>query len=236
MKTRAIVSLAVAAAIAAGLSTATGAGSRGRFTANVTNPWFPLRPGTVFVYRGVKDGKPARDVLRVTQGVKVIDGVPCRVLDDRLYLAGRLEERTSDWYTQDGRGNVWYYGETTAELDRHGKVRSTEGSWQAGVHGAKPGIFMPARPAVGQSFRQEFYRGHAEDRFRILRLHARIRVPYVSSNRAILTQETTALEPGVVDHKYYVRGIGTVKEQTVKGGDERAVLVSLGRARRSSPR
>ena len=105
-------------------------------------------------------------------------------------------------------------------------MTTTEGSWQAGVNGARPGIFMPAHPQRGQSFRQEYYKGHAEDRFRVLRLHAPVSVPYVSSRNALLTQETTALEPGVVDHKYYVRGIGNVKEETVKGGNERAVLVS----------
>ena len=198
----------------------------GRFSANVTNPWFPLRPGTVFVYTGVKDGRPARDVLKVTHATKVIAGARCRVLDDRLYVSGRLAERTTDWYTQDPKGNVWYYGEATAELDAHGRVTTTEGSWQAGVNGARPGIFMPAHPQRGQSFRQEYYKGHAEDRFRVLRLHAPVSVPSVSSRNALLTQETTALEPGVVDHKYYVRGIGNVKEETVKGGNERAELVS----------
>lgn len=148
------------------------------------------------------------------------------MLDDRLYLNGRLAERTTDWYSQDSKGNVWYYGEATAELDAQGKVTSTEGSWKAGVDGARPGIFMPAHPKVGQSFRQEYYKGHAEDRFRVLGLHTTVKVPYISSTNALLTRETTALEPGVIDHKVYVRGIGTVKEETVKGGNETAVLVS----------
>ena len=198
----------------------------GGFTANVTNPWYPLKPGTTFTYKGTKDVRPSREVLKVTRRTKLIDGVPCRVLDDRLYLNGRLAERTTDWYSQDSKGNVWYYGEATAELDAQGKVTSTEGSWKAGVDGARPGIFMPAHPKVGQSFRQEYYKGHAEDRFRVLGLHTTVKVPYISSTNALLTQETTALEPGVIDHKVYVRGIGTVKEETVKGGNETAVLVS----------
>ena len=90
------------------------------------------------------------------------------MIKDRLYLNGHLAERTTDWYTQDGKGNVWYYGEKTAELDRQGHVTSTEGTWQAGVDGAKPGIYMPAHPRVGQSFRQEYYKGHAEDHFKVL--------------------------------------------------------------------
>jgi hypothetical protein len=200
------------------------------FTARVDNPWFPLRPGTVYVYRGVKDGASARDVLTVTHAVKTIAGAPCVVVKDRLYLDGKLEERTTDWYTQDRRGNVWYFGESTAALDKRGHVKSTEGTWQAGRDDAKPGIYMPARPTPGRSGRQEFYKGNAEDHFRVLSLHATIRVPYTSSSKALLTKEWTPLEPGVLDHKLYVRGVGTVLEQTVKGGDERLELVSVRRS------
>jgi hypothetical protein len=197
------------------------------FSARVDNPWFPLRPGTVYVYRGSKDGLPSRDVVTVTHRTRAIAGAPCVVVTDRLYLAGRLRERTTDWYSQDARGNVWYFGESTAELDRNGRVTSTEGTWLAGRNGARAGIYMPAEPRVGRSGRQEFYRGHAEDHFRVLSLHASVRVPYTSSTRALLTMEWTPLEPGAIDHKLYVRGIGTVLEQSVKGGSERAALVSL---------
>jgi hypothetical protein len=187
------------------------------FSAHVDNPWFPLRPGTVFVYRGVKDGKAARDVVTVRRETKTIDGAPCAVVDDRLYLDGKLEERTTDWYSQDRAGNVWYFGEATAELDRRGQVTSTEGSWEAGRDGAKPGIYMPAKPTVGRSGRQEYLRGHAEDHYRVL---ARTR-------DVVITEEWTPLEPGTLDHKTYVRGIGVELEQTVRGGDERNALVSI---------
>jgi hypothetical protein len=142
---------------------------------------------------------------------------------------GKLREQTADWYTQDTRGNVWYFGEDTAELDEQGRVTSREGSWQAGRNGAKAGIYMPARPRVGYRGRQEFYRGHAEDHFEILSLHAEVKVPAVSTKRALLTREWTPLEPGTIDHKYYVRGLGNVREQTVKGGQERMELVSMRR-------
>ena len=201
----------------------------GNFVGRVDNPWFPLAPGTTFVYRGVKDGKSASDVFTVTHATKTIQGVRCTAVRDRLYLAGRLEERTTDWYAQDRRGNVWYFGESTAEFDRAGRVTSTEGSWQAGRDGAQAGIYMTARPTVGQARRQEYYKGHAEDHFQVLSLSTNVRVPYVASKHALLTKEWTPLEPGTLDHKVYVRGIGMVKEQTVKGGDERAVLVSLRR-------
>ena len=189
-----------------------------RFVAQVDNPWYPLKPGTTLVYRGVKDGKPSRDVVTVTHRTVTIAGAPCVVVSDHLYLAGRLAERTSDWYSQDRAGNVWYFGEQTAELDRHGRVTTTEGSWQAGVHRAKPGILMPAHPRLGQTGLQEYWKGHAEDHYRVVGLFGR---------NAVLTEEWTPLEPGVLDHKFYVRGIGTVLEQTVKGGDERNTLVSV---------
>ncbi len=185
------------------------------------HPWFPLKPGTTFVYTGVKDGEQGRDVVRVTARTKVIRGVRCTAVDDLLYLRGRLAERTTDWYAQDSEGNVWYFGEATAELNKKGGVTSREGSWLAGVDGAKQGILMPARPKVGQSFRQEYYKGHAEDHFSVLSLSASVVVPYTASAHALLTKEWTPLEPEVIDHKLYIRGIGLAKEETIKGGDER---------------
>ncbi len=203
--------------------------SPGNFVRRIDNPWFPLRPGTKFGYSGIKDGKAARDVYRVTSATKTINGVRCTAVSDRLFLAGRLAERTTDWYAQDRRGNVWYFGEATAELDRTGRVTSTEGSWQAGRQGAQAGIYMTAQPMVGQSRRQEYYKGHAEDHFAVLSLRASVSVPFVTSKRALLTKEWTPLEPGTLDHKYYVRGIGEVKEVAVKGPTERLELVAVRR-------
>lgn len=210
-----------------GASAALAAPSGGHFTARVTNPWFPLHPGSTYVYRGYKDGKSARDVVTVTHQTKRIRGANCVVVHDRLYLRGHLGERTTDWYTQDKAGNVWYFGEQTAELDRNGHVTSTSGTWRAGVRGAEPGIYMPAHPRVGLSGRQEYYKGQAEDHFQVLSLHAHVSAPYTSTGRALLTKEWTPLEPGTVDHKFYARGIGVVLEQTVTGGSERAALVSF---------
>jgi hypothetical protein len=195
------------------------------FTARVDNQWFPLRPGSSYVYTGLKDGKRSRDIMAVTHTTKKIDGVPCVTVFDRLYLRGRLEERTTDWYSQDSKGNVWYFGEDTAELDPHGHVTSTEGTWTAGVDGAQPGIYMPAHPHVDQSGRQEYYKGHAEDHFKVIGLFSTVTPP--NTRNTLLTQETTPLEPGTVDHKMYVRGIGTVLEQTEHGPNERNELISL---------
>jgi hypothetical protein len=195
------------------------------FSTRVDNQWFPLRPGSRYLYTGVKDGKPSRDVMIVMHQTKTIIGVPCVAVSDRLYLRGRLEERTTDWYSQDSRGNVWYFGENTAELDAHGHVTSTEGTWTAGVDSATAGIYMPAHPRVGQTGRQEYYKGHAEDHFRVIGLFGAVNP--LGTKNALLTEETTPLEPGTVDHKLYVRGIGTVLEQTQKGPNERNELVSF---------
>jgi hypothetical protein len=223
-----VLAAAVVATAASAQPTTAGGIDPGRFSARVTNPWFPLRPGTTFRYRGMKEGKRLLDVFAVSNRVKRIMGVPCVVVRDRLYLDGRLEESTYDWYTQDRTGSVWYFGEATRELDRHGRTISTEGSWQAGRDGAQPGIFMPAHPRVGQSFRQEFYKGHAEDRFRVLTLNGAVKVPYGSfRGGALVTKEWTPLEPNVVDHKYYVRGVGEVKETSVSGPRELGELVSV---------
>ena len=216
--------LALAAAVAIGASGASAkskpapkASHFGHRSNLVTNVWFPLARGSVYVYEGQKDGKAARDVMTVTRRVKTITGIRAAVVDDRLFLSGRLAERTTDWYAQDKRGTVWYLGERTAELNARGKVTSTEGSFLNGRDGAQGGIFMPAHPAVGQSFQQEAFRGEAEDRFRILDMAANVATPAISASNAMLTQENTPLEPGVVDHKYYVQGIGTVSEQQVAG-------------------
>jgi hypothetical protein len=97
------------------------------------------------------------------------------------------------------------------------------------VDGAQPGIFMPSRPAVGQSFRQEYLNGQAEDHFAVVALGQPVKVPFGSWKDSMRTREWTPLEPGVIDAKWYVRGIGTVLERTVKGGNERNELVSFKR-------
>jgi hypothetical protein len=219
-----------------GATIAAGAGPEGPsrvdpkdFTANVDNAYFPLKPGTTYRYKGVKDGKPTIDVFAVTHKTRTILGVPCVVIHDRLFQSGKLAEETTDWYTQDRKGNVWYFGEATRELNAKGETTSTEGSWQAGLGGAHPGLFMPRDPRPGQSFRQEYYRGHAEDHFAVLDLGASIRVPQGSYDRVLLTKEWTPLEPGVLDHKYYVRGLGEVAEIAAKGPREVGKLVFVKR-------
>jgi hypothetical protein len=197
------------------------------FSPNVDNPWFPLKPGTTFVYQGRKDGETAVDIFAPSHRTKLIDGVQTRVVNDRLVQNGVLEERTTDYYAQDRCGNVWYFGEDTAELDRYGHVVSRAGSFHAGVNGAQPGVYMQAHPTLGRTFRQEWDAGNAEDQFSAIDKHADITVPYGTFHNALRTKETTALEPGVLDNKVYVRGLGQVLEVTLHGGDERFSLVDV---------
>jgi hypothetical protein len=237
MQTKFLLLAATATTIAAGAAAQIASGflaiptlpAPDQFVAQIDNPWFPLRPGTTYTYHGVKDGQPAVDVLTVTRRKRKIVGINATVIDDRLYLSGHLGEHTTDWYAQDKQGNVWYLGERTATLDAHGKVTSTDGTWVAGTNNEHPGIYMPAHPKPGDAARQEFYKRHAEDQFKVLSPNAAVTTPGASSRHALLTQETTQLEPGVVDHKLYVRGVGTVLEVTVKGGNERLVLSSVKR-------
>jgi hypothetical protein len=196
------------------------------FVATIDNPWLPFKPGAVLTYQGTKDGKKAKDVTAVTHRTEVVAGVTCVVVDDKLWLNGRLEETTLDYYVQDRAGNVWYFGEDTQELDANGNITSKEGSWRTGVDGAVPGIFMEADPVVGHAFQQEYLKGQAEDHFEVMSLTASVTVPAGTYDGALLTKEWTPLEPDVLDHKWYVRDIGEVRELAVKGPKEELSLVS----------
>jgi len=193
----------------------------------ITNPWYPLQQGMKWVYQGVKDGEVTTDTMTVTSKTKQIMGVPATVVSDELTSHGRVVESTEDWFTQDAQGNVWYLGEATTSFNPDGSVESTEGSWQAGVNGARAGIFMPATPTVGAAYFQEYYKGQAEDRFRILSMHASVTVPYGSFSDAMRTYEQTRLEPNVATEKFYIRGIGMVAENDVKGPTEFNKLVTF---------
>ena len=179
-------------------------------------------------YRETGDDGTGRDVVRVTHRTKRIQGVETVVVRDRAFIGGKLVEDTFDWYAQDRRGNVWYFGENTKEYE-NGRVVSTAGSWKAGRDGARAGIVMKAHPRVGDTYRQEFSPGVAEDRATVLSRDASATVPYGSFDHVLRTRDFTPLEPGVVENKFYARGVGSVLEKLVRGGHERVVLVSVTR-------
>src|SRR4051794_9603522 len=196
------------------------------FVPQVTNPWFPLKPGSVWRYKGLKEGMKTTDNVTATHRIKKILGVTTTVVHDVVSVQGKPEEVTDDFYAQDRHGNVWYFGEETEELSAQGKPTSTEGSFEAGVKGARPGVLIPGHPKVGLVGRQEFLKGEAEDHFRVLDLKASVSVPFFSTQKGLRTREWTPLERGTIDNKYYARGVGTVREIAVKGPVERLGLVS----------
>src|SRR5215211_8577324 len=196
------------------------------FTTRIDNKYFPLEPGTTFVYKGKFHGSAERDVMAVTHDTKRVMGVECLVASDRVTEGGKLVEQTYDWYAQDKEGNVWYFGEHVTEY-KNGKVTGHEGSWESGVDGAKPGIAMQANPKVGNYYRQEYYEGVAEDRAKVLSLNKSATMPYGSFDHVLMTEEWTPLEPNIVERQYYVAGVGDIIESTVKGPPERIELVDV---------
>jgi hypothetical protein len=198
------------------------------FTAKVTNPFFPLVPGTRLVYREQEaDGTVQKDVVHVTKRRKLIaNGITARVVHDVVTEDGEPVEKTFDWFAQDAAGNVWYLGEDTKEYE-NGHVSSTHGSFEAGVDGAQPGVIMPAAPQVGMTYRQEFYAGQAEDQAQILSLDEQAGVPFGHFSGVLMTKETNPLEPRHTEYKFYARGVGPVLELTASGGTDRVVLVRV---------
>jgi hypothetical protein len=192
-----------------------------RFVATIDNPWLPFTPGSRWVYEA---GGGERNEVVVTGQTRRIMGITATVVRDVETRNGELVEETSDWYAQDRDGNVWYLGEDTRAF-RNGEP-SPAGSWEAGVDGALPGIIMQADPQVGDAYRQEFYRGEAEDMGKVVRLGASQTVPFRPFDGLLVTQDWTPLEPEVVEEKYYAKGVGLVLETTVKGGSDRNELVS----------
>jgi hypothetical protein len=195
---------------------------------HVTNPYFPLPPGHQWVYR---EGKQRVEVTVSDRTKLIANGVEARVVRDEVTLRGVPVEITDDYYAQDSNGNVWYLGEATTEYE-HGKPVSTEGSFEAGVDGARAGIVMPAHPRVGMRYRQEHYKGHAEDRAKIVSLKERVKVPLKRYRHTLMTLETSPLEPDVLEAKFYARGVGQVLAVDLSGGRDREALVrASGRTR-----
>jgi hypothetical protein len=197
-----------------------------QFSTRIDNPLLPNVPGTRMIYRSTDAGRVGREVVRVTHQTVVVDGVRVRVVRDRASVGGKLVEDTRDFLAQDSRGNVWYFGEDTKTL-KNGKVTSTAGSWQAGRDGARPGIVMEAHPKVGDRYAQEVAPGVAQDRAKVLNLDASASVAAGMFTGLLKTKDFSPLEPSVVEHKFYLRGVGSVLEEEVRGGTERLELVRV---------
>ena len=198
------------------------------FTTEIDNPYWPMRPGSRWVYRET-DAEGARQqvVVTVTHRTKrIANGVEARVVRDVVtdLKSGEPVEVTDDWYAQGSDGNVWYMGEDTAEYE-NGKVSSRAGSFEAGVDGAQPGVIMPADPEVGQTYRQEYYEGEAEDQGAVLSLDAQAEVPAGHYPNALLTADTNPLEPKVFEQKFYAKDVGPVLAISTSGDSDREELL-----------
>jgi hypothetical protein len=196
----------------------------GDFADRIDHPYWPMAPGNKWVYR--EDGQ--RVEVTVTDQKKEILGIQATVVHDVVTEDGDLVEDTYDWYAQDKDGNVWYLGEATKEYE-NGKVKSTEGSWEAGVDGAEGGVLLPGDPEVGMRYRQEYYEGEAEDLGEILSLNEWVEVPSGRYRNVLMTKDYTPLEPDVLEHKFYAKGIGPVLVVAISGGSGREELLGFRR-------
>jgi len=201
-----------------------------RFSTRIDNPFWPMRPGTRWVTRETApDGSRQKVVVRVTHRTRrIANGVTARVVRDTVTERGRLVEDTRDWYAQDTAGNVWYLGERTKEYE-HGRVVSTEGSFEAGVDGAQAGVVVPADPVPGLRYRQEWYAGHAEDQASVVSVDEQVAVPAGHFRHVLFTRETNPLEPRAVEYKFLARGVGPVLALEISGGSAREELLRMRR-------
>lgn len=188
------------------------------FVSGIDNAYLPYTPGTKMVYEGKSDDETERTEIIVLNETKQILGITCTVVRDTVYVDGEMAEDTYDWFAQDKIGNVWYFGEDSREYE-DGEMVSTGGSWESGVDGAQPGIVMFANPLAGVSYRQEYYKGEAEDMAEIVGLSESKTVAYGSFDNVLKTKEWTPLEPDVVEYKYYAMGIGVIYEEAQSGED-----------------
>ena len=198
------------------------------FSTTIDNPYWPMVPGTRWTFRETDlDGTVVTAVVTVTFATREIaNGITARVVRDTVYSGSEIIEDTFDWYAQDADGAIWYLGEDTAEFE-NGVVASTEGSFEAGVDGALPGIILPADPQPGMEYRQEYLKGEAEDNGAILALGERVEVPAGHYDDALLTRDTATIEPDVEELKFYARGVGLVLTLDVSGGTAREELIRI---------
>ena len=198
------------------------------FSADITHPLWPMKPRTRWIYRELEANGTVTDgvVVATTKTEKLAYGITGRVVRDTARQGGQIIEDTIDWYAQDSAGNVWYLGEQTAEFE-HGKIVSRHGSFEGGVKGAQPGILLPAKPEVGQRFRQEYLKGEAEDNGEVLATDELVQVPTGRYRHALLTKDTSTIEPTVVEYKLYAPGVGPALALSISGGSSREELIKI---------
>ena len=197
------------------------------FTTEIDNPYWPMAVGSKWVYRETdQEGAEQKVVVTVLDKTKQIaNGVEARVVHDAVTENGVPVELTDDWYAQDAEGNIWYLGEETTEYE-NGKPVSTSGSFEAGVDGAEAGIIMPADPVPGLSYRQEYYKGEAEDLGSIVAVDEQAEVAAGHYKNAVMTRDVNPLEPKILEFKFFAPNVGPVLAVSVSGGSDREELLS----------
>jgi hypothetical protein len=190
------------------------------FTAKIDHPLIAFSSNPVTVFEGTEreEGKSikARFEQRLLDKTEVVAGVPVSVVEVNDYESDELVEHTFDYYAQHHDGSVWYFGERIDNIEG-GKVVAHEGQWMAGEGNAKPGLFMPVDPKVGQEFEQERAPGVAEDRSTVLEVGLAVTTPAGRFTDCIKTKDFAPSEK-TTEFKYYCRGVGLVREE-VGGGN-----------------
>jgi hypothetical protein len=196
------------------------------FVPDVNNAYFPLIPGTSYIYEGSYAGRPSLKDFYVTSGTRMTGGVVCRLVRDRTYVDGTLQEDTLQWFAQDRAGSVWCFGKAATRLDEAGNLAGTEGSWEAGLGDARPGMVMQAHPRVGDTYHRQYAPGVAEERATVLAVDANALTPLGLFIDCVKTGNSRSLGPGVTD-EYFAPGVGFVLSTAAESGEPRLALVDV---------
>jgi len=196
------------------------------FISEINNKFLTLTIGTTLFYESHTANGLERNEVSVTDEKRTVMGVETTVLWDRVWLNDELIEDTKDWFAQDVKGNIWYFGEDSKDFEG-GQLVSTKGSWEAGVDGAKPGIVMKASPQIGDSYRQEYYPGEAEDMGAVVSLDETVSVTYGTFSGCLKTKDWNPLEAGVIEFKYYCPQVGNLVLEEESDGGEKVELIDV---------
>jgi len=196
------------------------------FTHVISNKYYTLNPGMKAGYEQKTLKGITRTRIEVTGETKTVMGVTTLVVRDRKWLNGQLVEDTRDWVAQDKDGNVWYFGEAV-DYYKDGKLVNHDGSWEAGVDGAKPGILMLNNPKPGATYRQEYYpSGKVEDMGTVVAVGISVRLPQGPFfQNCVHIREWNPLKKDYIEHKYHCVGVGTIALKIQ--GAERLKLVTF---------
>lgn len=176
------------------------------------NPYFILEPGYVLVLEAGNE----RLTITVLNETKKIDNVETRIVEERETKNDRPVEISRNYFAISKRtNNVYYFGEDV-DMYKAGKVISHEGAWIAGVNGARFGLAIPGAPALKARYYQELAPGVAMDRAEIVSLNETLTTPAGVFKQVLKVVETTPLERGAAEAKYYAAGAGLLQDGSLK--------------------